>query len=450
MTEETIRRKVAPGTGVSVAVIGAGPVGLALALRAALALPEAEVSLFDARPAEKDVSGDPRTLALSEGSVQALRRLGAWNGAAAQPIAEVHVSQQAPSLAAFLPRLPGLPGRLADPELSIRADREGVPQLGAVLAYGAIVAPLQRAWEAAVARDPTRLFARFGTPVAAIRDVPGGVEIDGRVVERFDLAVVAEGGVFQRVAEAGAPAPAGVPPPRLQVEGVAGGGGRASPLRHDYRQTAWVGAATFDPATPIGATAYERFTRHGPAALLPLRDGRAGLVWCVPSDDDPVEGLDDAQRATVLRAVFHSRTPRLASVSPLKRFPLGLVAERSLVSGRTVRIGNAAQTLHPVAGQGLNLGLRDAEVLVRALADRVGPGGRDGADDRGIDRALARLDRERLADRWSMIATTDFLARSFTWTLPGAAAARGLGLAAVDALGPLKSRIARQMMFGTR
>jgi 2-octaprenyl-6-methoxyphenol hydroxylase len=352
----------------TIAVIGAGPVGLALALRAAQALPDADISLFDARPAGKDVSADPRTLALSQGSVQALVRLGAWNRDAAQPIAEVHVSQQAPSLAAFLP------GALADPELSIRADREGVPQLGAVLAYGALVAPLQREWEAAVAREPARLFARFGSPVAALRnlpDAPGGVEIDGGVVERFDLAVVAEGGVFQRPAEAtvaGGSAPAA--PPRVDVEGRSGS---RPPLRHDYRQTAWVGTATFDPATPIGATAYERFTRHGPAALLPLPDGRAGLVWCVPSDDDPVEGLDDAQRATVLRSVFHARTPRLATVSPLKRFPLGLVAERSLVSGRTVRLGNAAQTLHPVAGQGLNLGLRDVEVLVRALATRAAP-----------------------------------------------------------------------------
>lgn len=431
MTEETVRRQPSPRPAVAVAVVGAGPVGLTLALRAAAALPDAEVSLFDARPADKDVSGDPRTLALSEGSVQALGRLGAWNAAAAQPIEAVHVSQQAPSLAALLP------GGLGDPELSIRADAEGVAQLGAVLAYGAIVAPLQRAWEAAVAREPDRLFARFGTAVTALRDVPGGVEVDAGVVERFDLAVVAEGGVFQRAAD-GAPDAAAPGTPRVAVDAVFGRG----PFRHDYRQTAWVGTATFDAATPIGATAYERFTRHGPAALLPLRDGRAGLVWCVPSDDDPVAALDDAQRATVLRAIFHPRTPRLATVSPLKRFPLGLVAERSLVAGRTVRIGNAAQTLHPVAGQGLNLGLRDVEVLVRALAET-----RDAA---GIDRALARLDRERRADRWSMIATTDFLARSFTWKLPGAAAARGLGIAALDALGPVKSRIARQMMFGTR
>ena len=118
----------------------------------------------------------------------------------------------------------------------------------------------------------------------------------------------------------------------------------------------------------MGGVAYERFTRHGPAALLPLKDGRAGLVWCVDSRDDPVKELDDAQRVAVLNTIFHPRTPRLAALSPLKAFPLGLSAERTLTDGRTVRIGNAAQTLHPVAGQGLNLGMRDAFELVRSLA----------------------------------------------------------------------------------
>jgi 2-octaprenyl-6-methoxyphenol hydroxylase len=216
---------------------------------------------------------------------------------------------------------------------------------------------------------------------------------------------------------------------------------RAPALRHDYRQTAWVGIATFDTDTPAvrAGVAYERFTAHGPAALLPLKDGRAGLVWCVDSGDDPVRDLDDTQRVTVLNAIFHPRTPRLAALTPLKEFPLGLSAERTLTEGRIVRIGNAAQTLHPVAGQGLNLGMRDAFELVRSLAR-----GRD------LDAVLRKLEWQRAPDRWAMIAATDFLARSFTWVLPGAATARGLGLAALQALAPMKSALARQMMFGSR
>jgi 2-octaprenyl-6-methoxyphenol hydroxylase len=123
----------------------------------------------------------------------------------------------------------------------------------------------------------------------------------------------------------------------------------------------------------------------------------------------------------------------------LKHFALGLNAERTLTDGAIVRIGNAAQTLHPVAGQGLNLGLRDAHQLVMALRD---------AHD--VDTALGRVEWARAPDRWSMIAATDFLARSFTWRWPGLPAARGLGLALLQALPPVKSALARQMMFGRR
>ena len=405
----------------NIAVIGAGPVGLALAIHAARALPESSVTLFDARPAEKDVSGDPRTLALSLGSVQLLERLGAWRTELAQPILEVHVSQQPPSAPSFLPAF--IADAIGEPALRIRAVDEAVPLLGAVLSYGSIVAPLQQVWMAAEAEDPKRLRSRFGTAVAAIKNLHGAVEVDAGIAESFDLAVVAEGGVFADQARA---------PIDLKDR---------SPIRHNYQQTAWVGTVSFEDAR-TGAqkgVAFERFTRHGPAALLPLKDGRAGLVWCVPSGDDPVRELSDAQRITVLNDIFHPAVGRIASISALKQFPLGLSAERTLTDGRTVRIGNAAQTLHPVAGQGLNLGLRDAFELVQSL-------GRN-AD---VDAVLRSLEWQRGPDRWAMIAATDFLARSFTWKLPGAGAARGLGIAALQALGPVKSALARQMMFGSR
>lgn len=414
------------------AVIGAGPVGLSLAIQAARSLPDAQITLFDARPIDKDVSGDPRTLALSLGSVQLLQRLGAWQADRAQPILEVHVSQQPPSM----PPLPGRLGALlAEPALRIRAVDEAVPMLGAVLAYGNIVAPLQQRWFEAAAAEPQRLYSRFGQPVSALKNLAGdpagrgGVEIDAGIAERFDLAVVAEGGVFAGTVQ--------------KVQSTVA----RQPLRHDYGQTAWVGKVSFEEGGAPGArgTAFERFTRHGPAALLPLREGGAGLVWCVSSRDDPVADLDDTQRATVLNSIFHRDAGRIASVSPLKQFPLGLIAERTLTDGRTVRIGNAAQTLHPVAGQGLNLGLRDAFELVQGLL-------RDTTSGRAmnLDAVLGRLEWQRGPDRWAMIAATDFLARSFTWTLPGAGAARGLGIAALQVLGPAKSAMARRMMFGLR
>ena len=409
-----------------IAVIGAGPVGLGLAVHAARALPDARITLFDSRPAGADASRDGRTLALSLASVQMLERLGAWDEPAAQPIFEVHVSQQGPTLAgAFGPQLGARFGLdLGEPTLRICADREGVPLLGAVLSYGAIVEPLQRAWIAAVARDPSRLTSRFGTPVAAVQNRGDGVELDAGGVDNFDLAVVAEGGVFADQAR--------------------------KALVHDYRQTAWVGQVTFDdtgrasggaPAEtprPPGV-AFERFTRHGPVALLPLKDGRAALVWCVASGDDPVRDLNDVQRIAVLNQVFPKAAGRIASISPLKSFVLGLNAERTLTDGRSVRIGNAAQTLHPVAGQGLNLGLRDAFDLVRALSRNT-----------DVDAVLRRIEWQRAPDRWAMIAATDFLARSFTWALPGAASARAIALGVLERIAPLKSVLARRMMFGSR
>lgn len=390
-------------TAWQIAVVGAGPVGLALALHTAKLLPHAHVTVFDARPLERDVAADPRTLALNLGSLQFVQRLGVATAGlpqGAQPITEVHISQQPPSW--------------GQAEVHLSAAELGVPQLGAVLSYGALLAPLQAAWLAMAAAEPQRLHTRFGAPVAALKPAGSGVEVDAGIAETFDLAVVAEGGVFSD-----------------QVRKA---------VTHDYGQTAWVGSVTLEGATP--GMAFERFTRHGPAALLPLpatADGqaRAALVWCVGTADDPVRGLNDSQRLAVLNTLFPPEAGRLISLTPLKAFPLGLNAERSLVDARTVRIGNAAQTLHPVAGQGLNLGLRDVQALVAALR---------WADD--LDAALRRVEWARAPDRWAMIAATDFLARSFTWQLPGAASARGLGLAALQALPPVKAWLARRMMFG--
>ncbi len=403
------------------AVVGAGPVGLALALHAARQLPHAHITVFDARPADQDVSSDPRTLALSLGSVQFLQRLQAWPAAVAEPIVQVHVSQAPPTMAAAFAVL------LGEPEVWLRAADLNVPQLGAVLGYGALLAPLQAAWLQAAQQEPHRLHTRMGTLVADIKNSPDGVELDAGIAERFDAAVVAEGGVFsQQVRKA---------------------------VVTDYRQTAWVGTVQLQGGAefPRGQ-AYERFTRHGPVALLPLPAAhggalagqrRAALVWCVDSTDDPVSELNDAQRLAVLRTLVPPQAGPLLGISSLKPFALGLNAERTLVAGRTVRIGNAAQTLHPVAGQGLNLGLRDAHELVTALR---GANGRN----TDIDTALRSANWARAADRWATIATTDFLARSFTWKLPGAATARGLGLAALQATPPLQRWLARRMMFGSR
>ena len=427
-----------PAMALRLAIVGAGPAGLSLALQAARALPEARITVFDARSADADISGDARTLALSQGTVQELARIGVWEAIERSgrqaPIREVHVSQQQPTVL--------WPGT-EQPEVRISAAEQGVPQLGAVVSYGTLVAPLQAAWVQAVAQDEHRLAMRFGTPVKGLKPTVDGVEVDADIAECHDPVVVAEGGVFAHQ-------------PKLNwPEG----------LSRDYEQTAWVGQVLLEEgadAASAGATdgtAYERFTPSGPAALLPLPPGpvvaggvsgrRAALVWCVQASDDPVRDLDEAQRLTLLNTIFHPRVGRILQTSPLKAFPLGLNAHRRLVSdGAVVRIGNAAQTLHPVAGQGFNLAMRDVHELLAALkAEGWHP---DADTQPQVRRALNRFERRRQPDRLALLATTDFLARSFTWPAPILATARGMGLGVVQQLGPLKRLVARSMMFGWR
>lgn len=408
------------------AVIGAGPCGLILAIQAQALLPQARITVFDARPADVDVSRDPRTLALSLGSVQTLQRMGIWHGLVSggqtTPIQRVHVSQQQPTVL--------WPGR-HDPAVTISAQEQNVPQLGAVLSYGALVSALQSRWLDLAATSPDRLAMRFGTPVRGFKTITSGpdtgVEIDADIAQIMDVAVVAEGGVFSNQA------------PLRWPQGIS----------RDYAQTAWVGQVRLAQASPSG-TAYERFTPSGPAALLPLLNGavspggesgpRAALVWCVPQGaPDPVAALNDDQRLTLLNTIFPPEVGPIEEMSSLKKFPLGLNAHWRLVDdGPVVRIGNAAQTLHPVAGQGLNLGVRDVQSLLNALTELP------------LTQALRRFERQRQPDRWALMAGTDFLARSFTYPAPVLATLRGLGLGLMQSLPPMKQALAHQMMFGHR
>ncbi len=442
----------APDAPWHVAIVGAGPAGLSLALMAAQAWPQARISVLDARPASLDFTRDGRTLALSLGTVHTLMQMGVWAQVSAQstPILEVHVSQQQPTL--------GWPGA-GQPEVRITAREMNQPSLGAVVSYGALVAPMQAAWLARVAAAGTcgdgapRLAMRFDTRVlglqadgdgVVLRTATGGPDA-APCNERVDLAVVAEGGVF-------------ADQPKLQWP---------AGVSHDYGQSAWVGQVALDSQAPAGV-AFERFTPSGPAALLPLPDGplgaphasgpsvrRAALVWCVQQGDDPVAGLDDTQRLTVLNSLFHERVGTLVGITPLKCFPLGLNVHHRLVEGDAiVRIGNAAQTLHPVAGPGFNLGLRDVQVLLQAMGDaqvdRLAAQAQRSEARRMQAAALKRFEWKRQPDRALLVGATDFLARSFTWPMPALATLRGWGLGLVQAARPARQGLARAMMFGRR
>ena len=375
---------------VDVAICGAGPVGLALAaFLARRGVDGKRIALIDGKSLGQAIT-DPRSIALSWGSVELLQEVGAWP-LAATPIHEIHVSRR------------GQLGR----SLMDRREHD-VPALGYVTRYGAVVDALARQCDAAGVEvlRPARLQSLDERPDGARLELD-----DGRVL-RAQVAVQAEGGIF--------------------------GEQDTRTRSRDYEQSAIIARVT--TSLPVPHRAFERFTDEGPLALLPedAADGHQyALVWCVrPERAGAILELSDAAFLEQLGEAFGSRLGAFTAVSPRVSFPLGLNAE-ARATVRTVAIGNAAQTLHPVAGQGLNLGLRDAAVLARQLA-------------RGVDSAaIGRFLEERDQDRRLTIGLTDTMARAFTGSGP-LQSLLGLGLAALDMARPARMLLADLMMFGRR
>ncbi|MFN7645391.1 MAG: FAD-dependent monooxygenase [Burkholderiales bacterium] len=236
------------------------------------------------------------------------------------------------------------------------------------------------------------------------------------------------------------PAPDTLAVLRVHAEGDAG----EDADTRDFGQSALLGEVCAPRVPPaLHATAFERFTPDGPLALLPLPEpGRWTMVWCDRAER--CEARREAGPATLsaaLRERFGEALGELALEGPLAVAPLARRARRSVLEGTDVWIGNAAQSLHPVAGQGLNLGLRDAFELADALAPvhlRATP----------LTQALEGWRRGRRLDRSVTIGLTDLMAASFTWPL-----ARPLQsplLAALDTIGTLRRPLALHLMFGHR
>ncbi len=209
---------------------------------------------------------------------------------------------------------------------------------------------------------------------------------------------------------------------------------------YDYRQHAVV--AEVRPVPGHQQRAWERFTPDGPLALLPLGQDYS-LVFTVPPEKAAnLLALDEGDFLAALRAQFGSRLAFVAS-GPRTSFPLALRVREQLVGPRQVWIGNAAQSLHPVSGQGFNLGLRDAWELASALLANA-------SDDAGDAGVLAAYARARRLDRQGSIAFTDGLVRLFGNDLAPLRIARGAGLLALDVLPPLRHFVARRMIWGAR
>lgn len=380
------------------AIVGAGPVGLALAgwLARRSATQHASIALIDAREPVASAN-DPRAIAVSHGSHVLLDTL-AWP-ADATPIEHIHVSQR------------GHFGRTL-----IDRDEHDLAALGYVVRYGSLVQAL------AGAVHDTRVDWLTSTTARAPQQDADGVTLtldgpQGERTLRARIVINAEGGLFhEQHADAGK-------------------------HRRDYGQTALVGTVTVSAPRPN--VAWERFTHEGPLALLPLggpRQADYSLVWCCTPDEAARRAaLPDDAFLRELGSAFGDRMGQFVAIAGRASFPLGLNAAQTLVSGRVAIVGNAAQTLHPVAGQGLNLGLRDAHTLVDTLSAQ------------GFEAtALATFNARRALDRRFTIGATDTLARLFTIDAGPLPLLRGAALTVLEFVPPLKKAIARQMMFGQR
>lgn len=377
-----------------VVIIGGGPVGAALAL--ALSGSGLAVTLLEARAGAQRVS-DPRPLALSYGSRLVLERLGVWNALApATAIDRIHVSQQ------------GGFGRVA-----LSASEARLPALGYVVDYTQLHATLENALQDRL------LHYLAGAKVIAVRDAQ-----ESSIVEFM------AGGVQQSVAA------------RLVV--AADGGALedvATTKAVDYHQSAVT--ARVRSELPHRNTAFERFTSSGPLALLPSGQDFA-LVWTAEHEQaQKLCDLSSEQFLFRLRQNFGGRLGAFTETGARSLFPLRLKYATHVVRPRTILIGNAAQTLHPVAGQGFNLGLRDAWELAGEVMRRE----RDAIGGAAMLRAYQA--RRRL-DRGGGIWFTHSLVRLFSNDIAPVRAVRGAGLTLLGCVPPLKDFVVRRMTFGAR
>lgn len=393
ITQRTMTQNISSTDPLPIAIAGAGPVGLACALLLLRAgVPASAIHLFDARTAQQ-AAQDQRTIALSYGSQQLLASLGAWPFKAS-PIHDIHVTRQ------------GQFGRSL-----LRQSDYDLPALGYVASYADIVEALRLRAEA------SQLKLHRPVSLSAATESALGMQLhsdSGDYLAHFFIQ--AEGGLFQQQAQ--------------------------RPQHRDYQQSAIIFNLQTDQAQ--SGRAYERFTAQGPLALLPLQTGYA-VVWCVaPERLEGLLALDETAFLAQLQIEFGYRAGRFLSATKRLAFPLGLNAH-STGSAHSVTLGNAAQTLHPVAGQGLNLGLRDAAELAAMLARLYLTQGPSWFQEPEFSQ---RYLAQRQTDRQLTIRLTDTLARSFT--LNQGQSLLGLGLALLDNAAPLRQALARHMLFGWR
>ncbi|WP_107850504.1 2-octaprenyl-6-methoxyphenyl hydroxylase [Oceanimonas marisflavi] len=392
-------------THYDVVINGAGMAGAVLALGlSGLRQPDGSrlsVAVIEAMDPEHDrhPGFDARSIALAWHSQTLLQRLGIWPALArlATPITHIQVSDQ------------GHFGRV-----EMHAAEYGVPALGQVVELQPVGRELHRrlaAGEGISLFCPDRI-TRFAQHAERVT-----IELDSGAAFSASLLVAADGNRSLVGQQLGMP--------RRQL---------------DYGQSAII--ANIATAEPHLGRAFERFTPEGPLALLPMSEGRSSLVWCVsPGRAGQLMALDDAAFLTALQRQFGYRLGKLVRTGKRHCYPLVLDEAPRPWHHRVVLLGNAAHLLHPIAGQGFNLGLRD----VASLTDHIGQALSEGRDI-GSHAVLSAYGRSRLPDQAGMVGLTTALALLFSNNNPVLAAGRNLGLSAMAACAPLKSQLAWRAM----
>ncbi|WP_339904243.1 2-octaprenyl-6-methoxyphenyl hydroxylase [Pseudomonas guineae] len=384
---------------VDVAIIGGGLVGASLAVALQAEAKQRGWSICLIEPFTPGVgyqpSYDARSTALSFGSQQIYQRLGLWSHISqrAEPIKQIHISDR---------------GRFAAARLS--ADEEGVPALGYVVENAWLGECL---WQAL---DPHVVSWCSPAQVTRIHALADGYRLtldDGSELE-CNLAVMAEGG-------------------RSGLREQLGIDVSTTP----YGQSALI--ANVSPQEAHNGLAFERFTEEGPMALLPLADKRCALVWTRATQEaERLMALDDVAFLVELQQAFGYRLGSLRQVGTRYLYPLALTTAKEQVRKHLVVLGNAAHSLHPIAGQGYNLSLRDTLMLAETLVESAAPLGELAT----LQRYLSR----QQSDQQLTVGFSDQVTRLFSTGQPLLATGRNLGLLGLDLLPPAKRWFARQAM----
>jgi 2-octaprenyl-6-methoxyphenol hydroxylase len=383
-------------------IVGGGLVGASLvrALQSrGLRIAVVEAVQFDRRT---EAGYDDRAIALAHGTQRIFDSLGLWNDLAddATPIHRIHVSDR---------RHCGF----------TRMDREeeGLPALGYVVPARVLGQVLGDVVQSAAGVD---LYCP-----ATLADLNIEAEAASATLVRDDETLMLTSRLIVAADGAGSAVR-----DRLGIPVT----------ERDYGQTAVI--ANITPQIPHRNVAFERFTDTGPMALLPMSAGRCAVVWTVDGrDTGEIMGLSDSEFLSRLQERFGYRLGRLERLGRRQAYPLRLVKAKESVRHRLALVGNAAHTLHPIAGQGFNLGVRDIAVLAEVLVDAMAEG-----HDPGELAVLSRYDAWRHADHQRVTAFTDGMARLFTLPLPALGMARAAGMLMLDLLPPAKRLLTRLTM----